>query len=128
MESEISVHSLQSQPSEYFSFIQTQVETISSSSYPALLQALGDNENKVITLLARTEAIRPTILAATNQKAVNGMNDADFQYSMKRQIFIWFPITFVLILFASIWLLIDMPIQKSSILYANYVSKKVSMN
>ena len=50
---------LQSRPKEYFSFIQTNSETITSTSYPALLQAaIGDKtKSKVIVLLATDNTV-----------------------------------------------------------------------
>ena len=124
LESELISPNILSEPKEYFSFIQTETESISSASYPALLQAIGQNSNnKVIVLLASETASNSTINA--NPK-IKEMNNDDFNYSVRRQIFIWFPIGCSLILLFTVWMLIDMPIQKSSILYANYISKKVN--
>lgn len=116
--------SAQSSPGEYFSFIQTKAEeSFSSASYSALLDSIDDSKanRKVIMLLAQTQTV------TSGSSSPKQMSPDDFNYSMRRQIFIWFPITFALILFTSVWALIDMPIQKSSILYANYVSKKSSI-
>ena len=126
LESELITPNTLSEPKEYFSFIQTETESISSASYPALLQAIGQNSNnKVIVLLASETASNSTTNSNSKSKSKE-MNNDDFNYSVRYQIFIWFPIGCSLILLFTVWMLIDMPIQKSSILYANYISKKVN--
>ncbi len=56
------------------------------------------------------------------------MNEDDFKSSMLRNILIWFPISMVFILYFAILALIDMPVQKNSILYAKYGTTKPIQN
>jgi len=58
-------------------------------------------------------------------KSVNGgMNDSDMTASFIRQINIWLPIMLGFILYFIIYEMINMPIQKNSILYAKYGTNK----
>ena len=113
----------------FFSFIETHSELISSSSYPALLQSFSDvkKNHKVIVLLATDTKMTNSTGISTTNRAMQ-MNNDDFSYSLTRQIKIWFPIGIILILYFAVMMLVQMPIQKSSILYANYISKKGNMN
>jgi hypothetical protein len=86
LESELTQTNSQSSPREYFSFIQTEADSINSSSYPALLQKIRDTKSKVILLATTT----PTATPSTVQ--FKEMNTDDFNYSMRRQIFIWFHV------------------------------------
>jgi hypothetical protein len=54
------------------------------------------------------------------------MNENDFKESTLKQIMIWLPITLVLVLWGTIMLLANMPIQKNSILYAKYGTTKTA--
>lgn len=75
---------------------------------------------------------RPIRVLAQNPgvttKPYNVMNDDDMNASFIRQICIWLPITLVLVLFFTIFALIDMPVQKNSILYAKYGTTKQMQN
>jgi hypothetical protein len=53
-----------------------------------------------------------------------GMNDKDMSESFARQIYIWLPIILGFILYFIIYEMINMPIQKNSILYAKYGTNK----
>jgi len=52
------------------------------------------------------------------------MNDDDMNASMVRQINIWLPIILGFILYFIIYEMVNMPIQKNSILYAKYGTNK----
>jgi len=52
------------------------------------------------------------------------MNDSDLISSLNRQILIWLPISLGFILYFIIYEMINMPIQKNSILYAKYGTNK----
>jgi hypothetical protein len=54
------------------------------------------------------------------------MSPDDFNYASLRQIMIWLPIILATVLFVTVMALIDMPIQKNSILYAKYGTTKTS--
>lgn len=52
------------------------------------------------------------------------MNDKDMKQAMLRQIQIWLPISLAVILYFVVVALVEMPIQKNSILYAKYGTSK----
>jgi hypothetical protein len=61
------------------------------------------------------------------QKITNvqpGMSLEDMNKSFIRVIFIWFPISIAFVLYFVIYEMINMPIQKNSILYAKYGTNK----
>jgi hypothetical protein len=101
-------------PKEHFSFIQEDVKI--GTSYVALLQELI-NEKPTGRLLDEQ---------ATNNvvRSSRGLTNEQMQVAMFRQIFIWLPIILGLVLLFTIFALIDMPIQKNSILYAKYGTTK----
>jgi hypothetical protein len=88
-------------------------------SYVSLLQQdvrkLQDEE-----LLASENEIRTTYSVPPK------MSQDEFKASTIKQIFIWLPITLILVLWGAIMLLADMPIQKNSILYAKYGTTKTA--
>ena len=53
-----------------------------------------------------------------------GMNMDDFNSSSFRCIQIWFPIVLAFILYFVVYEMVNMPIQKNSILYAKYGTNK----
>jgi hypothetical protein len=53
-----------------------------------------------------------------------GMSDDQMDASTLRNIFIWLPIGLSFVLYFVIMSLVDMPIQKNSILYAKYGTTK----
>ena len=59
-----------------------------------------------------------------DSKPYNVLKDDDMDASFIRQICIWLPISLGFVLFFTIYALIDMPIQKNSILYAKYGTTK----
>jgi hypothetical protein len=66
-----------------------------------------------------------------NPKAKVGvplMGANEFEKTTLKQICIWLPIILGLILFATILALVEMPIQKNSILYAKYGTTKTQIN
>ncbi len=56
----------------------------------------------------------------------NSMNPEDLHYSMVKQILIWTPIVLTIALYFVVMSLVNMPIQKNSILYAKYGTSKTS--
>jgi hypothetical protein len=52
------------------------------------------------------------------------MGDEDMNASALRQILIWLPIGLIFVLYFTVMSLVDMPIQKNSILYAKYGTSK----
>lgn len=56
------------------------------------------------------------------------MDNNDFKKSMIRQICIWTPIILFVSLYFIVLAIIDMPIQKNSILYAKYGTTKPSQS
>lgn len=53
-----------------------------------------------------------------------GMNDVDMNTAFVRQINVWLPIILGFILYFIIYEMVNMPIQKNSILYAKYGTNK----
>jgi len=53
-----------------------------------------------------------------------GMNPEDMNKSFIRVIQIWFPIAIVFVLYFVVFEMVNMPIQKNSILYAKYGTNK----
>jgi hypothetical protein len=53
-----------------------------------------------------------------------GLNDADMNTAFLRQINVWLPIILGFVLYFIIYEMINMPIQKNSILYAKYGTNK----
>jgi len=99
------------QLSDQFSFIQEEAQY--KVSYAALLEQINGrilNEN--------------TISSSSIKKPYNVMNDDDMNAAFIRQICIWLPISLVAVLFFTVFALIDMPVQKNSILYAKYGTTK----
>lgn len=54
----------------------------------------------------------------------NALNDVDMNVAFVRQINIWLPIILGFVLYFIIYEMINMPIQKNSILYAKYGTNK----
>ena len=53
-----------------------------------------------------------------------GMNEQDMKDSFIRVIQIWFPLVMAFVLYFVIYEMVNMPIQKNSILYAKYGTNK----
>ncbi len=97
--------------SDQFSFIQEEAQY--KVSYAALLEQINGrilNEN--------------TNSGSSIKRPYNVMNDDDMDASFIRQICIWLPISLGIVLFFTVFALIDMPVQKNSILYAKYGTTK----
>ena len=94
-----------------FSFIQEEEHNIDKQSYRLLLEEF-QSANSVNTSNHKTAGVR------------NGMNDVDMNSAFVRQINVWLPIILGFILYFIIYEMINMPIQKNSILYAKYGTNK----
>lgn len=72
------------------------------------------------------QANQSTITTTSQPKASvkKGMNSDDMNNSFIRQINIWLPIILGFILYFIIYEMINMPLQKNSILYAKYGTNK----
>jgi hypothetical protein len=97
--------------SDQFSFIQE--ESQYKVSYAALLEQMNGR-----MLIERTN------VAVSTTKPYNVMNEDDMNAAFIRQICIWLPISLAVVLFFTVFALIDMPVQKNSILYAKYGTTK----
>ena len=96
--------------SDEFSFIQEDSQF--KVSYSALLQEM--NDRVLIASDVSNKSSRP----------YNVLNEDDMNAAFIRQICIWLPISLGFVLFFTIFALVDMPVQKNSILYAKYGTTK----
>ena len=87
-----------------------------------------DSEPVVTGTTVNTVVINNTIENPAKGKPIKiiYLSDADREAVFFRQICIWLPIILGAILYFVIVALIEMPIQKNSILYANFGSSKTS--
>ncbi len=94
------------------SFVQLEDEGLNiASTYVSLLADLTSKDLSGLSNRSFTNTNR-------------SMNDAQMMSSTLKQIMIWLPIGLSLVLYFVIMSLVDMPIQKNSILYAKYGTTK----
>lgn len=109
-----------------FSFVQKEVIPNSRTNYARVLADISNSENKDQAVLnPSTQKDSPTHKIISTDFP-SKLKEDDFQKALLFQISIWLPIILVLILFFTIITLVDMPIQKNSILYAKYGTTKPS--
>ena len=115
----------------YTSFIQEEATT--TLDYAMLLQSMTENQSTQSRKLEEVEAstVAPPTTKTndsvkTNVKA-KVLSNSDMTDMQIRNILIGLPIVLVIILYYTIMSLIDMPIIKSSLLYAKYGSSKTSV-
>ena len=96
--------------SDEFSFIQEDSQY--KVSYPDMIQQF---QKRILTA---------TDDSAPSKMPYNVLSQDDMNAAFIRQICIWLPISLGLVLLFTIFALIDMPIQKNSILYAKYGTTK----
>lgn len=100
---------------------------MSTVDYAAVLETLTDSEIDFIQksnrlLIETNPASASDKIVSSNSKITN----EDFTKIHFRQIMIWLPIGLALVLYFVIMAIIDMPITKSSMLYAKYLSSKTN--
>lgn len=115
-----------------FSFIQEEDAKI-NFSYSSLIQQMSTETQKAqreTRVLNEVKPESPIIVSPVPKSATKSgfasdrMNNNDFKKSMIRQICIWTPIILFIALYFIVISIIDMPIQKNSILYAKYGTTK----
>ena len=92
-----------------------------------LLQSMTENKSGLSRKLEEVNA--PTVVVPTTKTKTQGkvLSDSDMSDMQIRNILIGLPIVLAIILYYTIMSLIDMPIIKSSLLYAKYGSSKTSV-
>lgn len=106
---------------EHFSFIQE--NTHIDANYMVLLQRMTLETNDSATPTNNDIAVNDNP-ATPSKVTVGKLNAEDHRNATIRQIFVWLPITLGVILYFVVIALVDMPIQKNSILYAKYGTMK----
>ena len=100
----------------YFSFLETESEVFSSVTYSSLIEKLNEEDASV------------GVITTTNNKFGEKYKEEDLNKAFIRNIIIWISITLVFVLYFAVTSLVDMSIQKTSILYAKYGCSKSSIN
>jgi len=110
-----------SEPQENLSFEQESAKKI--FNYHRLLKTLNDSNEK----LEKEEVLLIEKLATSDNKpnVKGGMTIQDEDAVIMRNILIWVPIGLALILIFCVNLLAFMPIPKSTILHATYITNKM---
>lgn len=112
----------------HFSFVELGAETLKTYSYNRLMETLSESSGSHKTVLTEVDGAKPII--STNQQSTSSvftgkMTIDEENAILFRNICIWTPIGLGIVVFFSIYLMWNMTIPKSTILYATYVTNKV---
>ena len=112
---------LKNSNNHHFSFVELDAKSVKTYSYNRLLETLSE-VNAEEEVLADETAATPTTTLTTSSTVK--MTEEEENEILFRNICIWTPIGLGLVVFFAVYLMWNMTIPKSTILYATYVTNK----